>query len=71
VDRFFSLFGKIILWAIALLLIIGAGYYIGTRKNAPPIKNPIPTPLPTKQPTPTPTIKPTQTASPSGVMESL
>lgn len=58
------------LGTIALILVIGAGYYIGTRKNpSPPITEPTPTTVPTEKPTPT--IKPTQTASPSGIMESL
>lgn len=80
-DRFFSILGKIIIGTIALILVIGTGYYIGTHKNelklAQPTKIvPTATPLPTKQPTPqpeadrplneTPTIP---SASPSGVME--
>jgi len=44
-DRFFSVFGKIIVGAIVLVLILTGGYYIGTHKNDLGIA---PTPLPTQ-----------------------
>lgn len=46
-DKFFSLFGKVILGALLLTLVLGAGYYIGHTKDIPGSISS--TPSPTKE----------------------
>lgn len=58
-DRFFAIFGKVLLGIILLTAVLGAGYYIGTAKNKP---EPTPVITPTKAITLVTTI-PTKEAS--------
>lgn len=75
-DKFFSMFGKILIGALLLTLVLGAGYYIGQTKNIPASVNPTPAPLlkqqkttqntPTKIPIPSEAEKKTVSAGLSG-----
>jgi hypothetical protein len=66
-DRFFAVFGKLILGAVLLVAVLGAGYYVGTHKIIKQLSSPSsPTQTPlTNSAHAAPTFTPTSTPLPS------